>query len=210
MTVVTNRKADRKHSNRTIPREQLRQRIADAAIDLFHKKGYDAVTVDEIVARAGVSKGAFFNFFPTKTDVLIVYFHEVDSWIAVLRAKLEPSRPQAALEKFFAKAEALLRKEGALIETLSRAIWANPALLEADRASALRDRHSFAEFFRRAQHAGTIDPRLNPETAGEIMGDLWTGSILLWLAQGRRDKLALQVRSKLQLLFDGLSKRKKR
>ena len=209
MTVVTKRQL-RKKRNRSIPREQLRQRIADAAIDLFHSKGYDAVTVDEIVARAAVSKGTFFNFFPTKADVLIVYFHKVDSVIAALRAKLDPRRPQIALEKFFIKAEMLLRKEGRLIETLSRAIWANPALLEADRASALQDRDSFAEFFRRAQREGSVDSTLNPQAAGELIGDVWTGSILLWLALGRRNKLAQAVCSKLRLLFSGLNRKKKR
>src|ERR1700737_3574145 len=107
MTMVTKRSSDSSPGNRLIPRQQLRQRIGDAGIVFFGQKGYDAVTVDEIVARAAVSKGAFFNFFPTKADVLIVYFHEIDSKIASLRRKLDPRRPQPALEKFFANAEAL-------------------------------------------------------------------------------------------------------
>lgn len=206
MTVVTTPKRD----NRLLPRTELRQRIADAAIQLFRARGYERVTVDEIVARARVSKGAFFNFFPTKADVLLVYFHEVDARIAALRSKLDPRHPQPALEKFFVSAEALLRKEGPLIETLSRAIWANPALLKADAASAVRDRGGFTEFFGKAKACGTIDPNVDAVTAGDAIGDLWTGSILLWLALGRTGNVGKRVRPKLQLLFRGLNRRKQR
>lgn len=199
----------RTRGNRGTPRAVLRQRIAHAALSLFHQSGYDRVSVDQIVARAAVSKGAFFNFFPTKADVLLVYFDEIDRRLAALRAKLDPRRPELALEKFFAKAEALLRSEGPLVETLTRAIWSVPALLEADRASALRDRLGFASFFERAQSEGTIDPAVNSEVAGDAIGDLWTGSILLWLALGRKGSLAKTIRPKLRLLFDGLGKRKK-
>ena len=158
--------------------------------------------------RARVSKGAFFNFFPTKTDVLLIYFQEIDSRLARLRAKLDPARPRLALEKFFAKAETILRSEGPLVETLSRAIWTNPALLEADRISAIRDRRGFAEFFAQARTKKTIGPEVNPAVAADAVGDLWTGSVLLWLALGRSYSLARTVRPKLHLLFEGINRRK--
>jgi AcrR family transcriptional regulator len=208
MTMVT-KSPRRNRNNRRTSREELRNRIADAALSLFHEAGYDAVSVDQIVSRAGVSKGTFFNFFPTKVDVLIVYFQEIDRQLAALRVKLDPRRPQLALEKFFARAERLFRSEGALIETLSRVIWANPALREADRTSAVRDRRGFAEFFRRAQAEGAIDSNVDPAVAADMIGDLWSGSVLLWLALGRRDSLARNVRPKLRLLFSGLSRAKK-
>ena len=200
----------RSRRNRGTPREELRQRIAHAALTLFHEAGYDRVSVDRIVARAAVSKGAFFNFFPTKADVLLVYFDEIDRRLVALRARLDPRQPQLALEKFFAKAETLLRSEGPLIETLARAIWSIPALLEADRASALRDRLGFKAFFERAQDKGTIDRKVNPDVAGDAIGDLWTGSVLLWLGLGRTESLAKTMRPKLRLLFDGLGPRKEK
>lgn len=210
MTMVKNTAARSQiRRNRAMPREELRHRIAHAALSLFHEAGYDRVSVDQIVARAAVSKGAFFTFFPTKADVLLVYFDEIDGRLAALRAKLDPRQPQRALEKFFANAETLLRSEGALIETLTRAIWSIPALFEADRASALRDRLGFTAFFERAQSAGTIDSGVNPEVAGDAIGDLWTGSVLLWLALGRKESLAKTISPKIRLLFDGLGKKKK-
>ncbi len=45
---------------------QVRSELAAAAIALFAKKGFDAVTVDEIVGAVNVSRRSFFRYFPTK------------------------------------------------------------------------------------------------------------------------------------------------
>jgi AcrR family transcriptional regulator len=42
-----------------------------AAVDLFTEQGYDATTVTEIAARAGVTKSTFFRYFPDKRDILV-------------------------------------------------------------------------------------------------------------------------------------------
>lgn len=44
--------------------------IAEAALDLAIANGWDAVTVDEIAARAGISRRTFFNYFATKDEAL--------------------------------------------------------------------------------------------------------------------------------------------
>jgi len=48
--------------------ERRRSRIAEAALGLFATQGYTATSVDEIVARAKVSKSAFYEFFESKED----------------------------------------------------------------------------------------------------------------------------------------------
>lgn len=53
--------------------ERTRNRIRDAANELFLQQGYEATTVDSIVARAGVSKGTFYLYFPHKEDLLLEY-----------------------------------------------------------------------------------------------------------------------------------------
>lgn len=195
----------RKRANRNIPRPELRERIGQAASRLFKEHGFDSVSVEQIVAAAGVSKGTFFNFFPTKSDALIVYYTELDDRLAELRNHLDASEPLSALERFFAQAEELFRGEGSLVETLMRAIWYHPSLMHADLESAAGDRGGFAAFFARARAAGTISQEADPVVVADAMGDLWSGSVLRWLAEGRRFDLAASVSPKLRLLFSGLA-----
>lgn len=53
------------------------RRIRRAALELFHEKGYDATTVEEIAERADVAKGTFFNHFPRKDALLLDLGEEV-------------------------------------------------------------------------------------------------------------------------------------
>jgi len=48
----------------------------DTALSLFAKHGFDRVSVDRITEQADVAKGTFFNYFPTKVDVLVAYWAE--------------------------------------------------------------------------------------------------------------------------------------
>ena len=51
-------------------REERRQQILECARDAFAKDGYQAVTVDEIVARAQIARGTFYLYFDDKRAVL--------------------------------------------------------------------------------------------------------------------------------------------
>ncbi|GAC1660234.1 MAG: hypothetical protein PVS2B1_16950 [Candidatus Dormibacteraceae bacterium] len=46
--------------------ERRRRRIANAALTLFANRGYNAASVEEIVAHAKMSKSAFYEFFTSK------------------------------------------------------------------------------------------------------------------------------------------------
>ncbi len=40
-------------------------------MDLFHRRGYNAVGLKEICAEAKVNRGSFYNFFPSKRDLVL-------------------------------------------------------------------------------------------------------------------------------------------
>lgn len=52
-------------------KQKTRQAIQRAALRLFMKQGYEATTVEDIAAAAEVSPSTFFNYFPSKEDVVL-------------------------------------------------------------------------------------------------------------------------------------------
>jgi AcrR family transcriptional regulator len=51
-------------------KRETREAIARAAWKLFNRRGFDAVTVADIAAEAGVSEKTVFNYFPAKEDLV--------------------------------------------------------------------------------------------------------------------------------------------
>ncbi len=59
-----------------------KEKILDAARSMILNHGFAGTTVDAVIKQAGVSKGAFFHYFPTKNDlgyVLIQQYAEGDA-----------------------------------------------------------------------------------------------------------------------------------
>jgi AcrR family transcriptional regulator len=54
-----------------------RSRIIAAAVSLFAEQGYDATSVNQVVARAGVAKGALYHHFQSKDDLLYEVYREL-------------------------------------------------------------------------------------------------------------------------------------
>ena len=70
------------YQKRTARREQAartRQHIYNCAIMLFKQKGYDNVTVEEVATAAGMSVGAFYHHFKSKSEIFAIYHENLDN-----------------------------------------------------------------------------------------------------------------------------------
>src|SRR5713226_5698093 len=59
---------------------KTKEAIQREAMRLFQEQGYDETTIEEIAAAAEISPSTFFNYFPTKEDVVL--FDRYDPMIA--------------------------------------------------------------------------------------------------------------------------------
>lgn len=91
---------ERKHETRT--------RILDAAARCFTRKGYDAVSIDEVMAAAGLTRGAFYAHFDSKSTLYANAIRHAARRGAIALDHLESreARIEAYLSQSLAKDEA--------------------------------------------------------------------------------------------------------
>ena len=85
-------------------RSSLRERILDAASELFYRHGIRAVGVDTLIARSGVAKMSFYKYFASKDALVVAFLTRRDErWRAWLRAAVErrATEPRARLLAVF-------------------------------------------------------------------------------------------------------------
>ncbi|HEX2285887.1 MAG TPA: TetR family transcriptional regulator [Mycobacterium sp.] len=137
-------------------RAATKQAIQEQALRLFVEKGYDATTVDEIAAAAGVSHMTFFRYFPRKEAV--VEYDEYDPLLEELVASRPPQEPpltalhgaiREGLEKILAS-----DREALLIRT--RLVLRNPVLRSRNVIAQDTTRDLFARAL--ARRAGLAEP----------------------------------------------------
>ena len=65
-------------------KERTKQKILDAALQLFRGNGLAATTTKQISQKAGIAEGTLFNYFKTKEDLALYFFqretHDLIGW----------------------------------------------------------------------------------------------------------------------------------
>ena len=74
----------------TAQRQQMRQDLAAAAMELFANQGYEETTVDQIAAAAGVARRTFFRYFRSKEEAI---FPDHDDTLVRVQAVLDSADP---------------------------------------------------------------------------------------------------------------------
>jgi AcrR family transcriptional regulator len=83
-----------------------REKILEAALDLFRERGFEQATMREIAARAGVATGLAYYYFESKNAIVLAFYHRAKDDLAALleRAQKEKRlapRLQAIIEAKF-------------------------------------------------------------------------------------------------------------
>ncbi|MEU9516518.1 TetR family transcriptional regulator [Micromonospora sp. NPDC048169] len=79
-------------------RRLVADELRDAALMLLATRGFDAVTVDDIVAAAGMSRRTFFRYYASKEDVVVRFLADMGTdVVAELAARPGSEPPSVAL-----------------------------------------------------------------------------------------------------------------
>jgi TetR/AcrR family transcriptional repressor of nem operon len=116
-----------------------RERLLAAAKSLFCAAGYHAVGTQEICAAAGVLKGTFYHFFPSKLDLAIAVLDRFaagarDEFAAIAAGTGDPAK---RLAKIFDLDRRMVARQKAETGRVLGCLWGNFALeLAASEAAA--------------------------------------------------------------------------
>ena len=169
--------------------EETRSRILDAAGELFAERGYDATSVADICARAGVTKGAFYHHFQSKQAV---FLELRDRWLAPLEAQLSLARdPDETLPQLLQHVADMVRamfaeagedqRQQVFLELLSAARQ-DPTILPALLAPLHRYREWFAQLISAGIKEGALR-QVDRELSAQVLVSLGFGLIVLSLLE---------------------------
>lgn len=147
-------------------RQQTRDRIVDAASELFTERGFDAVSVVEIAQRAGVVEKTVFNHFPVKEGLVF----EADP--PMRAALLDAVRRRPAGESVSAAAGGFVVGAVSLLGTPAAAdgVAAMARVIRGSRTLQIREREILGEL------TGSLAELIAEETGAR------SGQIEPWLA----------------------------
>ena len=74
---------------------KTKEAIQREALRLIEAQGYAETTIEQIAAAAEISPSTFFNYFPTKEDVVL--FDRYDPMIFSMMSSIPPSQPLSAV-----------------------------------------------------------------------------------------------------------------
>lgn len=70
-----------------VDKEQRRSELAAAALQVMAERGLEAVSISQVAAAAGVSKGTIYLYFESKTELVIA---AARAWVAAIEAGVAP------------------------------------------------------------------------------------------------------------------------
>jgi len=193
--------------------EETRSHILDVAGELFAEHGYDATSVADICARAGVTKGAFYHHFESKQAV---FLELRDRWLSPLEAQLTLARDPAEtlpqlLQHVADMASAMFAEAGedqrqqVFLELLSAARQ-DPTILPAMLAPMHRYREWFTQLISAGVKEGTLR-KVDRELAAQVLVSLGFGLVMLSLLDPRGADWGDIASRAMPLLMQGLEKK---
>lgn len=148
-------------SRRDRKRERTRREIYQAAMRLFAKSGFAAVTIADICEEADVGRGTFFLHFPSKAALLYEFNQRVaEEFRATLVEPRAPAREElrALVERMSVELVAQAEVMGAMIAEF----FASPEVLAEARTRGGALLEVVTDIIRRGQARGELARRVDP------------------------------------------------
>ncbi|MCZ7385431.1 MAG: TetR/AcrR family transcriptional regulator [Candidatus Methanoperedens sp.] len=181
-----------------------RNKIFEVSGRLFKEKGIENTTIDEIVKDAGIGKGTFFNYFPSKT-ALLLYFAQQKEELTFSRIKNETLKGISTREKikntlvFVAKTN---EKDKELTKMFVFEYMRHYGSGQERRSRGLSNiLHSLIEEGVRDED---VKSNIDAKKAAEIISAIYFHSLVEWLWSQVDYSFSDDISEKIDMVFDGI------
>ena len=160
--------------------EETRRRVIDGAAEAFAERGFDGARVSDIARAAGLSSGAMYNHFESKSDLLsaVIECHASTE----LMKLVDSGTTSGLLDVVLARAKELGRPGTMPAPLLLEAI--NSARRDPDVLRILSEQVSgredlFTELIASAQSEGQLTDEVDPRATARFMLSVLIGSLIV-------------------------------
>jgi TetR/AcrR family transcriptional repressor of nem operon len=171
-----------------VPRANVRDQLIEGALAVFHARGFNGCSVQEIVEAAGVPKGSFYNHFASKealgVEVVRAYTTKVGAYVADAGAGEILSGKGTPLERIRAYFEAVIEenascgvRKGCLLGNFATELAPHSAEITREVAQALDNwSAAIATALAQAQEAGELSREADVDALGRYIVDGYEGA----------------------------------
>ncbi|MGO8699677.1 MAG: TetR/AcrR family transcriptional regulator [Limisphaerales bacterium] len=187
---------------KTIERKQpeARRKLIEATTALMLRQGFNATTLDEICAEAGVAKGSFFYHFENKDDIGQAVAKAWGEFGQSMYAEAwkQPSEPLEEIHRLFDIMEGITRRPEPCVCLVGMLTQEMSGEHPGFRAACERELNTWTEMFRSRLEAAKqqLKPTVNfdPAEVAWFLNSLWQGSALIGKARQSTEMIRANLR----------------
>jgi len=182
-------------------KDRARARIVQAARLVFHRKGFRSSTMEDIAEEVGVSKGALYLYFPTKSDLLVAVQTRsreeiLERWSGLLAGGDVAEGMARSLDEVLA---------GEIDPSVFHELLVESAENSAVRRALVEDRRADAKMMRgflvQLEARGRIPKMKHPDaTAGAVL-KLFEGTVMQRMLHGQAAEARRSLVQELRLVL---------
>ncbi len=170
---------------------RTRERLVEAAKEVFEESGFLEARISDIAARAGQSHGSFYYYFDSKESIFREVAAAVDELlfapmdeVILAHSALQPrQRVREAMRRHFEK----YREECRIIALIEQVSGYDKEVNALRLSRFQRHTERAAERIRQLQKKKLADPKLDPLIAAAALGALTSRFAEMWLVHGAVD-----------------------
>lgn len=187
-------------------KNEIREKLIHAALDLFGSRGFQQTTVEDITETADVGKGTFFNYFPSKEHVLGAL---AEIQIRRLNDGLASARTGRKTYDVLRDLSQVMPRLPGRSRLLTRSLMSGLAGSETVRTLILpgmvRGREVLTEVFQIGQERGEIRTDLEASDMALMFQQSMFGAIILW-SVGSDTDLPKIIEKGFPVMWEGVRK----